>query len=79
MGRRPATVIEYRSYELPSHFPMRIIAGEDRRISDVPCGLLHFHKRLDIGLSETKLGDIKETKDGYTLVAELTGTDEEEE
>lgn len=33
----------------------------------------------DIGLSETKLGDIKETKDGYTLVAELTGTDEEEE
>lgn len=31
----------------------------------------------DIGLSETKLGDIKETKDGYTLVAELTGTDEE--
>lgn len=33
----------------------------------------------DIGLSETRLGDIKETKDGYTLVAELTGTDEEEE
>lgn len=28
---------------------------------------------------ETKLGDVKETKDGYTLVAELTGTDEEEE
>ena len=25
MGRRPATVIEYRSYELPSHFPMRIM------------------------------------------------------
>ena len=30
-------------------------------------------------LSETRLGNIKETKDGYTLVAELTGTDEEEE
>lgn len=33
----------------------------------------------DIGLSETKLADIKETKDGYSLVAELTGTDDEED
>ena len=33
----------------------------------------------DIGLSETKLGDIRETKDGYALIAELTSTDDEEE
>lgn len=30
----------------------------------------------DIGLSETKLSDIQETKDGYSLVAELWSTDE---
>lgn len=58
MGRRPATVIEYRSYELPSHFPMRIIAGEDWRISDVPCGVLHFHNCLEIGLCESDGGKI---------------------
>ena len=33
----------------------------------------------DIGLSETRLSDVKETKDGYTLVAELWGIGEEEE
>ena len=57
MGRRPATVIEYRSYELPSHFPMRIIAGEDWRISDV-CGYWHFHNCLEIGLCESDGGKI---------------------
>ena len=33
----------------------------------------------DIGLSETKLSDIQETKDGYSLVAELWSTDENPE
>nr|WP_294681480.1 hypothetical protein [uncultured Anaerotignum sp.] len=33
----------------------------------------------DIGLSETRLSDVKETKDGYSLVAELWAVGEEEE
>lgn len=36
MGRHSKTVIEYRSYEFPPHFPLRVIAGEEWRISDVP-------------------------------------------
>ena len=43
MGRHSKTVIEYRSYEFPPHFPLRVIAGEEWRISDVPSGVLHFH------------------------------------
>ena len=42
MGRHSKTVIEYRSYEFPPHFPLRVIAGEEWRISDVPSGVLHF-------------------------------------
>lgn len=38
MGRHSKTVIEYRSYEFPPHFPLRVIAGEEWRISDVPSG-----------------------------------------
>ena len=33
MGRHSKTVIEYRSYEFPPHFPLRVIAGEEWRIS----------------------------------------------
>ena len=40
MGRHSKTVIEYRSYEFPPHFPLRVIAGEEWRISDVPSGVL---------------------------------------
>ena len=48
MGRHSKTVIEYRSYEFPPHFPLRVIAGEEWRISDVPSGVLHFHNCLEI-------------------------------
>lgn len=56
MGRRAANVIEYRSYDLPPHFPIRLIAGDDWHISDVPSGVLHFHNCLEIGLCESDSG-----------------------
>lgn len=56
MGRRAAEVIEYRSYDLPPHFPILLIAGEDWHISDVPSGVLHFHNCLEIGICESDSG-----------------------
>lgn len=56
MGRHAANVIEYRSYDLPPHFPIRLIAGDDWHISDVPSGVLHFHNCLEIGLCESDSG-----------------------
>lgn len=56
MGRHSKTVIEYRSYEFPPHFPLRVIAGEEWRISDVPSGVLHFHNCLEIGICESDSG-----------------------
>ena len=59
MGRHSKTVIEYRSYEFPPHFPLRVIAGEEWRISDVPSGVLHFHNCLEIGICESDSGNKK--------------------
>lgn len=56
MGRHAAEVIEYRSYDLPPHFPIILISGEQWRISDVPSGVLHFHNCLEIGLCESDSG-----------------------
>lgn len=56
MGRHSKTVIEYRSYEFPPHFPLRVIAGDEWRISDVPSGVLHFHNCLEIGICESDSG-----------------------
>ncbi len=56
MGRHSKTVIEYRSYEFPPHFPLRVIVGEEWRISDVPSGVLHFHNCLEIGICESDSG-----------------------
>lgn len=56
MPRREKTIIEYRSYDLPAHFPILLVAGEDWRLSDVPAGVLHFHNCLEIGLCESDAG-----------------------
>ena len=56
MGRHSRTVIEYRSYEFSPHFPIRVIAGDEWRISDVPAGVLHFHNCLEIGICESDSG-----------------------
>ncbi len=37
-------------------FPIRLIAGDDWHISDVPSGVLHFHNCLEIGLCESDSG-----------------------
>lgn len=56
MGRHSRTVIEYRSYEFSPHFPIRLIAGDEWRISDVPARVLHFHNCLEIGICESDSG-----------------------
>ena len=56
MGRHSRTVIEYRSYEFSPHFPIRLIAGDEWRISDVPAKVLHFHNCLEIGICESDSG-----------------------
>lgn len=59
MPRRERTVIEYRSYELPAHFPMIYLGGEQWRISDRPEDVLHFHNCLEIGLCESDSGTLR--------------------
>lgn len=67
MGRHSKTVIEYRSYEFPPHFPLRVIAGEEWRISDVPSGVLHFHNCLEIGICESDSGKMKLFREGCSF------------
>ena len=43
MARPRSSIMEYRSYELPDDFPLRILSGDTWRISPVPSGRLHFH------------------------------------
>ena len=49
-------IIEYRSYELPLHFPILLLTGERWHISDVPSKKLHFHNCLEIGICHTDEG-----------------------
>ncbi len=56
MGRKPREVLEYRQYDLPPHFPVLLLSGEEWRISDVPSGVLHFHNVIEIGLCESDSG-----------------------
>lgn len=56
MPRHPRMVMEYRAYDLPPHFPVLVLTGEEWRISDVPSGVLHFHNCLEIGLCHTDAG-----------------------
>ena len=56
MARPKKTVIEYRSYYLPLHFPVLLLSGDYWRISDVPSGRLHFHNCLEIGICHSDSG-----------------------
>lgn len=58
MGRTRRTVVEYRSYELPSDFPFVALTGDEWHISHVPSGRLHIHNCLEIGLCHTEKGTI---------------------
>lgn len=59
MPRQKKTVIEFRDYDLPVHFPVLLLTGEHWRISDVPSGRLHIHNCLEIGICETDNGIMK--------------------
>ncbi len=50
MAKPKKTVVEYRNYELPIHFPILLLSGDRWHISDVPSGKLHFHNCLEIGV-----------------------------
>lgn len=59
MSKKKKTVIEFRDYDLPAHFPVLLLTGDHWRISDVPSGRLHIHNCLEIGVCETDSGTIK--------------------
>ncbi|MGN0779651.1 MAG: helix-turn-helix domain-containing protein [Aristaeellaceae bacterium] len=56
MPRHPHMIMEYRAYDLPPHFPVLVLTGDEWRISDVPSGVLHFHNCLEIGLCHSDSG-----------------------
>ena len=59
MSKPKKTVIEYRNYELPLHFPVLLLTGDRWHISDVKSGKLHFHNCLEIGICHTDSGFIE--------------------
>lgn len=69
MPRHKKTVIEFRNYDLPAHFPVLLLTGEHWRISDVPSGRLHIHNCLEIGLCETDTGIMKFEDTSYGFEA----------
>lgn len=56
MPKAKHSVIEYRSYNLPTYFPVILLSGDVWRISDVRSDHLHFHNCLEIGYCETDGG-----------------------
>ena len=50
MSRPRRAVLEFRSYELPSGFPLIVLTGDEWHISATPSSHLHFHNCLEIGL-----------------------------
>ena len=47
MAKSKRAVTEYRSYYLPTHFPVLLLSGDYWKISDIPSGSLHFHNCLE--------------------------------
>lgn len=69
MPRRKKTIIEFRDYDLPAHFPVLLLTGEHWRISDVPSERLHIHNCLEIGLCESDSGIMKFEDTSYSFKA----------
>lgn len=69
MPRRKKTIIEFRDYDLPAHFPVLLLTGEHWRISDVPSERLHIHNCLEIGLCESDSGTMKFEDTAYSFKA----------
>ena len=49
-------IAEYRSYYLPSDFPVLLLSGDHWKISDIPSNRLHFHNCLEIGVCHSESG-----------------------
>ena len=56
MSKKQKNVVEYRVYDLPIHFPVLLLDGDEWRISDVLSNRLHFHNCLEIGICHTDSG-----------------------
>lgn len=59
MPRPRHAVIECRSYELASDFPILLLSGERWHISDIKSGRLHFHNCLEVGVCDSDSGIIE--------------------
>lgn len=69
MARAASTIIEYRNYHLPAHFPVLLLSGDRWHISDVPSDVLHFHNCMEIGFCETNTGVLKFEETPYDFAA----------
>ncbi|MBE7722463.1 helix-turn-helix transcriptional regulator [Lacrimispora indolis] len=69
MARPKKSIIEYRDYHLPSHFPVLLLTGEHWRISDIPSGRLHIHNCLEIGFCESDSGTMEFEDTAYPFHA----------
>lgn len=56
MARPKNGITEYRSYYLPSDFPVLLLSGEHWKISNIPSKTLHFHNCLEIGVCHSESG-----------------------
>lgn len=56
MAKKEKKAIEYRVYNLPLHFPVLLLDGEEWVISDVLSNRLHFHNCLEIGICHADSG-----------------------
>ena len=54
MPKTKNDIAEYRSYYLPSDFPVLLLSGEHWKISNIPSKHLHFHNCLEIGLCHSE-------------------------
>nr|WP_288627454.1 helix-turn-helix domain-containing protein [uncultured Roseburia sp.] len=70
MAKPKRTVTEYRSYYLPTQFPVLLLSGDYWKISDIPSGSLHFHNCLEIGLCHSDSGTLEINGEKHTFRAD---------
>lgn len=56
MAKTKRNIAEYRSYYLPSDFPVLLLSGEEWKISNIPSKIMHFHNCLEIGVCHSQSG-----------------------
>ena len=70
MAKPKRTVTEYRSYYLPTQFPVLLLSGDYWKISDIPSGSLHFHNCMEIGLCHSDSGTLEINGEKHTFRAD---------